>query len=210
MTRGGLVRHLESCRKRKAAIDAADAGKGAQQLLLHLQVEAIGQPDYWLHLEMIGSCQLEELDQYLRAIWLECCGHMSQFSVGGWRGEEIPLYTRLDQALQTGDALTHTYDFGTSSECLIKPVGKRRGRPLSNHPILLMARNHPPQYTCKQCDGAASWLCLECLYDDDDFATFCDQHAKAHPHKAYDEPIPLVNSPRLGMCAYNGPADPPY
>ena len=27
-----------------------------------------------------------------------------------------------------------------------------------------------------------------------------------HPHDQYGEPIPLVNSPRLGMCGYDGPA----
>ncbi|WP_127011414.1 hypothetical protein ACF3DV_03465 [Chlorogloeopsis fritschii PCC 9212] len=26
----------------------------------------------------------------------------------------------------------------------------------------------------------------------------------------YGEPIPLVNSPRLSLCGYDGPAEPPY
>ncbi|MBK6433513.1 hypothetical protein [Candidatus Amarolinea dominans] len=28
-----------------------------------------------LHLEMRGKATLKDLDEYLRAIWLECCGH---------------------------------------------------------------------------------------------------------------------------------------
>ena len=32
---------------------------------------------------MCGSATLEELDHYLRTIWLECCGHLSQFTIGG-------------------------------------------------------------------------------------------------------------------------------
>ena len=31
----------------------------------------------------------EDPDEYLRAIWLECCGHLSQFNIGGM------LYDRL-------------------------------------------------------------------------------------------------------------------
>ena len=28
--------------------------------------------------------------------------------------------------------------------------------------------------------------------------------------RLYGDPISLVNSPRLGMCGYDGPAEPPY
>jgi hypothetical protein len=48
------------------------------------------------------------------------------------------------------------------------------------------------------------WLHLEMN------GTACEKHAKEHPHENYGEPIPLVNSPRLGMCGYDGPAAPPY
>jgi hypothetical protein len=40
--------------------------------------------------------------------------------------------------------------------------------------------------------------------------TLCDAHAATHPHEDYGEPLALVNSPRSGMCGYEGPADPPY
>ena len=32
---------------------------------------------------MCGSAALEELDYYLRTIWLECCGHLSRITIGG-------------------------------------------------------------------------------------------------------------------------------
>jgi hypothetical protein len=31
-----------------------------------------------------------------------------------------------------------------------------------------------------------------------------------HPHESYGEPTLLVNSPRVGLCGYEGPAEPPY
>ena len=111
LTKSGLSRHLKSCPARQQAIDSAPkrtrGGKALQ--LYHLLVQDAGAPDFWLHLEMPGRAQLEDLDYYLRAIWLECCGHLSQFSVGGWRGEEIPMSRRIDAVFKPDLVLTHIY-----------------------------------------------------------------------------------------------------
>jgi hypothetical protein len=201
---------LSACSGRKEAIHAADQESRKEQILYHLQAQDAWGGDYWLHLEMNGSATLTDLDRYLRAIWLECCGHLSQFSIGGWRGQEIPMRTRVERTFQPGIVLTHIYDFGTSSETLIKAVGMRQGKPLTPHPIALMARNDPPEARCIECGQPASWLCIECLYEWDEPGTLCDQHAQDHPHKDYGAPMPLINSPRVGMCGYDGPAKPPY
>ena len=78
---------------------------------------------------MRGSATLADLDHYLRAIWLECCGHLSRFSVGGWDGAEISKRRRVEQVFRLGLELVHIYDFGTSSETLIKVVDGRKGKP---------------------------------------------------------------------------------
>lgn len=210
MTKGGLARHLSVCSERHGAINATSHKAVGEQRLYHLQVQDAWQPDYWLHLEMNGTAALGKLDHYLRAIWLECCDHLSQFSLRGWRGEEIPKGRRAERVFEPGMELTHIYDFGTSSETLIKVVGVRKGKPLSAHPIVLMARNNPPEARCTECGQPASWLCVECLHEFGEAGTLCDQHAQIHPHTDYGEPISLVNSPRLGMCGYTGPAEPPY
>ena len=209
MTRSGLARHLPACPEREVAIRAANQTAGKAGTLYHLQAQDAGWGDYWLHLEMNGWATLEDLDHYLRAIWLECCGHLSRFSIGGWSGEEIPMRTRIERAFEPGVELTHIYDFGTSSVTLIKAVGVREGKPLTPHPITLMARNTVPEEKCMECGEPASWLCLECLYEDEP-GTLCDRHAKDHPHQDYEWMMPLVNSPRTGMCGYTGPAEPPY
>ncbi|MBN1581392.1 MAG: hypothetical protein JXA89_11885 [Anaerolineae bacterium] len=208
MTRGGLAKHLASCPQRQEAIGSAN--QGTEQTLYHLAVRDAWGGDYWLHLEMKGSSTLNALDSYLRAIWLECCGHLSQFSIGGWRGDEIPMSRRIDRVFAPGVELTHIYDFGTSSETLIKMVDLRHGKPLTRHPIFLMARNAPPEFQCMECDKTASWLCLECMYERDQTGALCDEHAEDHECADYGEPMPLVNSPRVGMCGYDGPAEPPY
>jgi hypothetical protein len=210
LTKGGMARHLPTCPQRRELISAANQKPGKDQQLYHLQVQDAWQGDYWLHLEINGSANLTGLDRYLRAIWLECCGHLSQFSVGGWRGEEIPKRTRVDRIFEPGIELTHIYDFGTSSITLIKMLRTREGKPLTRYPITLMARNDPPKMSCMECERQASWLCIECMYEWNAPGTLCEQHAETHPHENYGEPIPLVNSPRVGMCGYDGPAKPPY
>jgi hypothetical protein len=210
MAKGGLTKHLSTCAQRQVAIRSALDKPGKTEQLYHLQVQDAYLPDFWLHLEMNGTATLTDLDRYLRAIWLECCGHLSQFSIGGWSGDEISMKRRIAQVFDVGVELTHIYDFGTSSETLIKAIGVREGKPLTKHPIFLMARNNQPEAVCIECGRPASWLCLECLYEADEAGTLCDEHAEGHPHEAYGEPMPLVNSPRVGMCGYDGPAEPPY
>lgn len=210
MTRTGLAKHLVTCTARQQAITRADQRPGPKRLLYHLQVQDAWGGDFWLHLEMDGAATLVELDAYLRAIWLECCGHLSQFSVGGWDGEAMSMERKIADVFAAGSAVTHIYDFGTSSETLIKPSGTRTGRPLSKYPIFLMARNHPPEEVCMQCQQRASALCLECVYEHEASGFLCSNHAKGHPHDNYGDPMPLVNSPRVGMCGYDGPAEPPY
>ncbi|MBT9163179.1 MAG: hypothetical protein DDT24_00083 [Chloroflexi bacterium] len=210
MTKGGLAKHLMACPQREGSISAANQGPIKEQVLYHLQVQDTWWGDFWLHLEMKGSSTLKALDNYLRAIWLECCGHLSRFSIGGWEGDEISMTRRAEQIFERGVELTHIYDFGTSSMTLIKVVDVRRGKPLTPHPIFLMARNRPPEVPCMECDQPASWLCIECMHESDEPGTLCNQHVQDHSHEDYGEPVPIVNSPRVGMCGYTGPAEPPY
>ena len=209
-TRAGMTKHLEACPERADVVAAADQGRGTPEPLLHLLVRDQWGSAFWLHLEMAGSASLKELDRYLRAIWLECCGHLSRFSFGGWSGDEISMQTRVGKVFEPGAELTHIYDFGTSSETVIQAVGEREGRALTRHPISLMARNELPEVECQTCGRPGSWLCMECVYEHDLAGTLCEQHAKKHPHDDYGGLLPLVNSPRVGLCGYDGPAEPPY
>ena len=208
--KSSVSRHLATCSARQEAVAKAESSKRKSETLYHLRVQAAGQPPFWLDLEMRGTAKLKDLDNYLRAIWLECCGHLSQFSYGGWGGREIAMSRSIAEAFRSGQELTHIYDFGTESVSLIKPTGQRDGKPLTTRPVVLLARNVTPVYECQECQQPAAWLCMECVIEDDALGTLCDQHAKNHPHEDYGEPMPLVNSPRLGLCGYDGPAEPPY
>jgi hypothetical protein len=209
-TKGSMVKHLAACPQRHTRIVSAAQTNRKPETLYHLRVQDAYSSDFWLDVEVRGSATLKDIDAYLRAIWLECCGHLSQFSVGGWQDTEIAKSRRIDTIFQIDVELTHIYDFGTSSETRIKMIGQRTEVPLSARPIVLMARNLMPEATCIECGQPATHLCMECLIEEQASGTLCVQHARTHPHEDYGEPIELVNSPRLGMCGYTGPAEPPY
>jgi hypothetical protein len=82
-----MSQHLKYC-KQRASVIAAEGAKAAksknalQTKLLHIVVEGRYNPQYWMHLEMPAIDTFEDLDQFLRDIWLECCGHLSEFRVG--------------------------------------------------------------------------------------------------------------------------------
>lgn len=130
MTKGGLSRHLKTCPERQKVIEIANQKRGRNQSIYHLQVQDAWGGDYWLHLEMHGNATLQDLDGYLRAIWLECCGHLSSFEIGlitytqlfddgfgGWR-EEKDMDVRVDKLFTPGMSIPYQYDFGTTSELI--------------------------------------------------------------------------------------------
>jgi len=212
ITKRSVSKHLAKCPKWQEKLVAAETSSLPVETLWHLRVQDAYDKDFWLDLEMRGQTSLAKLDDYLRAIWLECCGHLSEFTIGGWGGIKVGKSRKANATFGPGLVLRHLYDFGTTSETDIKVVGFRDGKATSKHPIALLARNRMPEMLCMECDQFAGWLCLECLYEADEPGMWflCDEHVKGHPHDEYGEPIALVNSPRLGMCGYSGPAEPPY
>ena len=219
MNTGGLSRHLATCSKRLEAIAAADQQPGRMQTLYHLQVQDAWHGAYWLHVEIRGNATLKDLDYYLREIWLECCGHLSAFEIGPVRytqvfkdgmsiGIEKSMNVQVHKLFAPGMKIPYEYDFGTTSELVIKVVGERQGKPTTKNPIVLMARNTFEPPPCTECGQPAEWLCAECMWEDDAAAMFCAAHAEEHEHE--DMLMPIVNSPRTGMCGYDGPAEPPY
>jgi len=210
ITKRGVAKHLEKCSKRQEALFSAESSNRPVETLWHLRVQDAYDKDFWIDLEMVGSASLDKLDKYLRAIWLECCGHLSKFTIGGWGGIDIGKARKANAIFEPGLVLRHLYDFGTTSETDIKVVGFREGIATTKHTIALLARNRMPELVCQECGQPGQWLCVECVYEEDKSGYLCDEHMEEHPHENYGEPMPLVNSPRTGMCGYDGPAESPY
>jgi hypothetical protein len=209
LSRSGMTRHLRTCDVRADVVDQAYGRSGRIVPLFHLQARDAWTGRYWLNLEVDGSATMSQLDGYLRAIWLECCGHLSRFSSGGWRGEEIPMSLKVGRVFRPGVELTHIYDFGSETVTLVKAMDAREGTRTTDRPIALMARNAPPELACQRCGTPATRLCMDCTRTGRD-GTLCDRHAGRHRHDGSGDTVQIVNSPRIGVCGYTGPAEPPY
>jgi uncharacterized protein CbrC (UPF0167 family) len=211
MTRRKLFNHLEKCVKRREAIEAAEKSKREPEKLFHLRAKFPYGSEFWLDLEVSGAATLKDLDFYLREIWLECCGHLSEFSAGDFFSGEISMKKKIADVFNKQPALFHSYDFGSTTETVVEKVAAREGKPLTKYPIFLMSRNILEDVKCIECEKSAAYVCTGCFYEDESQGTLCETHAEDHPHADdYGEPLPLVNSPRVGVCGYEGPAEPPY
>jgi Plasmid pRiA4b ORF-3-like protein len=208
-----MTRHLEKCEQR--AIAEAKAGnrqKAQQTRELHLVVEGRDLPMYWMHLEIPASETLSLLDQFLRSTWLECCGHLSAFEIAGvryavdagmyndWDMGEKSMRVRLDQVLTPGQICTYEYDFGTTTELKLKVVSERQAA-ARGKTIQILARNIPPEILCEECGKPATEVCSQCIFEGRGW--LCDDCA-LEQECGEEMLLPVVNSPRVGMCAYTG------
>jgi len=149
----------------------------------------------------------------LRDIWLECCGHLSSFNIAGERYESHPQATsgwgikdkgmtsKLTDVIAPGMVFEHEYDYGSTTTLTISVLEHRKG-PAKKEKITVISRNHPVQHVCDECDEkTASMICLECAYEGAGF--LCDDCQA--DHACGDEMLsPLYNSPRSGVCGYEG------
>ena len=80
-----MAKHILSCKERRVAIERETNEK--QTGLFVLLINDKYSKQYWLAVEMKDTASLKDLDQFLRDIWLECCGHLSDFEIEGVRYE---------------------------------------------------------------------------------------------------------------------------
>ena len=216
LAKSGVVKHL-------AAVHAAE-GADVQRCVL-LKVES---GDYWLYLDMADSASLKSLDEFLRKIWLECCGHMSCFYYLrknlGWydSGMQDIGKSRKLNSFYTGDTFLYDYDFGSTTTLKITVMDTGFFRPRQRNAVRLLARNEDYVFECRDCGKPADYLSAESFYSAAN-PFICEACAKkrrqlaenaADMEEPYDEQsfdvdmlLPVVNSPRMGVCGYEGELD---
>lgn len=178
----------------------AHGGEDDGQDCCLLKIEDAYDKDYWLFVDIPLHKSLSDIDAFLREIWLECCGHMSAFHTPGQ--SDIEKSRKLN-SFSVSDKLLHEYDFGSTTETVITVMGTVR-RKRQKEAVRLLARNVPPQFTCEKCGSPAEYICIQCMYDMDN-PLYCAECSEEHEH---DEMLlPVVNSPRMGVCGYDGELD---
>ena len=207
-----MTRHLKTCLEQPPSVSAGGSGKPPKtQEALHLLVEGAYARSYWLHLALTPAARFRDLDDFLRAIWLECCGHLSAFEIAGTQFTGSPssesefgerdMNEALGIVLRPGMQFTHEYDFGSTTTLALKVVSERDGEVKAKNAIRVLARNHPPPIPCSSCGQPATKIIAE--EADDESGWLCDPCA-SKCERDEGEFLPVVNSPRTGVCGYTG------
>ncbi len=200
-----MTSHLKSCKKKTSGSETPP--KTGKRKAFHLVVEGRHLPEYWMHLEVPAEATLEAMDRFLRDTWLECCGHLSEFEIEGSRYlvepldfDDKPMDVKLKDVLSPGMKFEHTYDFGSSTYLRLKVVSEEESA-LKRNEIQVLARNEPPVIPCDECGKPATQVCTQCMYVGEGW--LCEECAAKHD---CGEPmfLPVVNSPRVGVCGYAG------
>lgn len=205
-TKAAMSRHVASCGR----------GEGGPQSLVLSVCGREAPSGHWLLVEIPADATLRALDGYLRELWLECCGHLSMFKIdhrrfavdAGLPGagpdpfgdhDDESMDVGVGVVLGPGEEAHHLYDMGSMTELRVRCLEQRAGH--GGGRIRLLARNAPPPIDCSDCGAPATTICTECAWNEP--AAMCDDCAAAHPC-GDDLYLPVVNSPRSGVCGYTG------
>lgn len=230
--KAGINRHLKTHLEEKENEETAKLGKS---YFVKVEVNPRwGTTPYFLSLWVDGNAEMGDIDDFLRAIWLECCGHMSAFRnpaqrrQGGWdffeaidlmaQGKtkeyeklmeesngEIPMSRKVNKVFRKDLKLEYEYDFGSSTELQLTVIDEFSIK--ADDDVVLLSRNEPPKILCDCCKKAPATV--ECtVHDWDENSLFCPKCAKKHAKECNDfddyAAMPVVNSPRMGVCGYEG------
>ena len=160
----------------------------------YISVRSQEQP-HWLELGVRCDATLNELDKFLRALWLECCGHLSHFKVNGVTySVMVPMpgerhrFDPMDEeeagwrhmgksvnaAIPVLTKFEHEFDYGSPTELELEHVavfgelvqGLAPTQPWHGGKVVILARNHSLR-ACLRCRRPAQWKSVP-DYDEDE------------------------------------------
>lgn len=215
-----MNRHLRSC--------LPPSADGSHSIVLRISGTHRG--DYWIHLLVDRETTLSALDSFLRDFWVECCHHLSSFEIGnvdysndnpGVFGSEPQRGRSMDLSLgdvldrHTAEEFSYVYDWGSSTHLTVSVVETGSWMPSAidsdseedsstgYQELSLLTRNEHPQRECTSCGDSADQICQGCLSRRGPDALYCQACADDHNCER-PQFLPVMNSPRSGVCGYRG------
>ena len=219
-----ITKHLNAHLAQKA-----EEGKPGRSF--HIKIETNprwGSTPYFLMLWVDGNTTLQKIDTLLRQIWLECCGHMSAFrlprnkrqspmdfftalskgkaaiDLGALGNGEIAMNRKVKDTFYKDLILEYEYDFGSTTALQLTVAEEFNFQ--ADEPVILLSRNERLNMPCESCGKRpAVEFCTVCTDQETMFCAACaKKHAKTCDDFADYAAMPVVNSPRMGVCAYTG------
>ena len=150
-----IVKHLAKHLSEKEKTDAGDKA----QTYCHIEVEA---SEMFLHLLVKGNTTMQKIDDFLKDIWLECCGHLSEF---GSKTIKVKMSHKVKDVFEPKVKIYHDYDFGTTTRVFLKGLKHYQLNLKEN--IILLSRNEPLKIMCASCKKEpAINICSVCCYEE--------------------------------------------
>ncbi len=163
----------------------------------HLSMFKIGNVQYHVSDEFIEEDDPDEVAELLATI-PEVHRPAFERMMARWpvkRSMDVPL----SEVLEPGLSFEHEYDFGSTTHLKLEVKGEREGR-IGRKEVRLLARNEAPAHACAKCGKPAEWIHTEKMWESDN-PFYCRAHAKGFDDWQL---LPVVNSPRMGVCGYAG------
>lgn len=205
----GIKRHLNACKVRKERINTLSLQNDELKNYYIIEVwDKYNKSDYWMYIACHIDSKLSDIDKFLRDVWLECCGHLSDFVINDvyydcsidedidifdFGKEQESMNIMLKEVLNVDSKFKYRYDFGDTTE-LEGKVLEEFMYSTENNRIEIMARHNNPRYECVKCKNKAIFLscesgilCGECADEDEWVSDLGD-----------------LSSPRSGVCGYSG------
>lgn len=230
--KAGINRHLKTHLQKKAIENAkgssflvkieSDPRWGSSPYFLSLWIDGEATmehidtflKDIWLeccgHMSAFRNPQLKRQGRgmwdYFEAMELLEKGKIKQYEemmedVSG----EIPKSRKVNKVFYKDLKLEYEYDFGSSTQLLLTEIEEYPVK--ADKKIVLLSRNEPLEWLCDTCGKAsATHICIAHGWGEG--SMFCDKCGKKHAKTCEDfedyAAMPVVNSPRMGVCAYEG------
>lgn len=198
--------HLKKCAG--VAYFISTKGKSKEGFLLRISWRE-ERSMYWMFVLAPKNLKLDDLDEFLRDEWLECCGHLSSFTINGesyssyedpdFGSEDLSTNKRIGPLFYPGLKIDYVYDFGSSTELVLEVLDIWEDCPQGDVTILM--KNDFPDYSCEICKKKAELIC--CLCAETTCKGCCKDHSCAKEEGDTYMFLPLVNSPRTGVCGYD-------
>ena len=196
--------HLESCKQEKAAPSGKQTPTKKAFLIL---ADGSFLHEYWIYFEVTANAHLKRIDDFLRDTWVECCGHLSVFTINGkmYQSESNELFDdltmnyRLDELLEKCTTFEYEYDSGNPTQLDLKVISEYQTEDADSSSINVLARNDLPMILCENCGNPATYICTYCEILEEGW--LCDNCADGH-ECGEEMLLPVVNSPRVGVCGY--------
>ena len=219
--------HLIECIARQDLPRASGSDPPGYDQSLHLSVHD-GSGLYWMELAVRADTTLRQLDGFLRGMWLECCGHLSEFKIQGTRysnlaphpddpdadfirvdywmeDDEVHMDVAVADVMPEGVEVSCEYDYGSTTELYLANLGSHgdlvgllRPRQPWHGDRAAVLARNEPDEECVACQGPARWRLLSPVSDARELIPFCDG---CRPEAGRYQLV--MNSPREGTDCYD-------